>query len=77
MTIIRLALMEVEGSFRWAPSLSDFLFSIEPTQNSVLWSAVRFQPKWCPLFCKILYIVPTFLQGVIFALVLRNNLMVF
>lgn len=77
MTGTRLDLMEVEVSYRRAPSLPNFLLSTEPAQNSVLWSAVTLPPKCYPLFCKVLYIVPKFLQGVIFALVLRNNLMVF
>lgn len=36
MPVTKLALMEVEVSFRWAPSLPDFLFSVEPAQNSIL-----------------------------------------
>ena len=59
------------------PSLLDFLFFAESTQNTLLWSAGRVQLKCCPVFCKVLYIVPKFLQGMIFALVLRNILMVF
>lgn len=63
-----------DGTF---PSLPDFLFFAESTQDTLLCSTGRLQLKYCLLFCKMLYIVPKFLQGLILALVLRNNLMVF
>ena len=75
VTITRLALMAAEVWFRWHlpfPSLPDFLFFAESTQETG-----RLQLKCCLLFCKMLYIVPKFLQGMFFYLVLRINLMVF